>query len=239
MGKIGFAIAKKLASEGASVVVSSRKEQNVENAVNNLKKLGFENVLGTVCHVSKKEDRSKLFNKAIEVFGHIDILISNAAVNPVFGLTEECTDTAWDKIFEVNVKCPFMLTKEVLPYIRKSDRGTIIYISSIAGLQPFSFLGPYSISKTALLGLTKVFAGELATNNITVNCVAPGIIKTRFSKSLYESEVAYETILSRIPLNRIGEPDDVSGVVAFLCSADARYITGETIVVSGGMQSRL
>ncbi|XP_065221225.1 dehydrogenase/reductase SDR family member 4 [Planococcus citri] len=236
---IGFAIAKKLANEGAKVVVSSRKEANVNAAVTSLKNFGHQNISGIVCHVGKSEDRKRLYEEAISKFGGIDILVSNAAVNPFFGFAADCTEETWDKIFDINVKSAFLLTKEVLPYLRERNGGSIIYVSSIAGLQPFQMLGPYSVSKTALLGLTKVFADELAHDNIRVNCLAPGVIRTKFAKQIYESDVAHDTVLSQIPMGRIGEPSDVEGVAAFLCSDDAKYVTGETIVVSGGMRSRL
>lgn len=235
---IGFAVAKRLGAEGANVVVSSRKAKNVESAVKKLKDCGY-NVTGTVCHVAKSEDRQKLFEEAINKFGGIDILISNAAVNPTVGPILDCPEDVWDKIFEVNVKSAFMLSKEVVPYLRKRGKGSIIYISSIAGYQPFILLGAYSVSKTALLGLTKAAALDLACDNIRVNCVAPGIVQTRFSSALYESESAREMTLSMIPMRRLAQPDDIAGVVAFLCSDDASYMTGETVIVSGGMQSRL
>nr|CAD7441830.1 unnamed protein product [Timema bartmani] len=213
--QIGFAVAKRLAADGASVVISSRKETNVRNASNKLQKEGL-SVTGVVCHVAKKEDRERLFQEAIDKFGGIDILISNAAANPASGSILECGETEWDKIFDINVKSAFLLTKEVVPFLQKRSGGNIIYISSIAGYTPIEFLGPYSVSKTALLGLTKVFANDLASDNIRVNCVAPGIVQTKFA-----------------------QPPEIAGVVSFLCSDDASYITGETIVAAGGMVSRL
>ncbi|CAG2056046.1 unnamed protein product [Timema podura] len=223
---IGFAVAKRLAADGASVVISSRKETNVRNASNKLQKEGL-SVTGVVCHVAKKEDRERLFQEAIDKFGGIDILISNAAANPASGSILECGETEWDKIFDINVKSAFLLTKEVVPFLQKRSGGNIIYISSIAGYTPIEFLGPYSVSKTALLGLTKVFANDLASDNIRVNCVAPGIVQTKFS-----------SIVSNISI-LFAQPPEIAGVVSFLCSDDASYITGETIVAAGGMVSRL
>lgn len=235
---IGYAVAKRLGAEGANVVISSRKSKNVEAAVKKLKDCGY-NVTGTVCHVAKAEDREKLLKEALDKFGGIDILVSNAAANPAVGPVLECPEDVWDKIFEVNVKSAFMLSKEVLPHLKKRGKGSIIYISSIAGYQPLDLLGAYSVSKTALLGLTKAAALDLAGDNIRVNCVAPGIVQTKFSSALYENETAREMTLSAIPMRRLAQPDDIAGVVAFLCSDDASYITGETVIVSGGMQSRL
>ncbi|CAH0380902.1 unnamed protein product [Bemisia tabaci] len=236
---IGFAIAKRLAVEGAKVVVSSRKETNVAKAVTSLQNSGLPDVSGVVCHVAKAEDRHRLFQEALTKFGGIDILVSNAAVNPTVGTISDCSEEAWDKIFDVNVKSAFLLTKEVIPFLRKRGGGSIVYVSSIGGLSPFKVLSAYSVSKTALLGLTKAAAQDVALENIRVNCLAPGIVKTNFSKALYETESAHETAVSMIPMGRLAQPDEMGGIVAFLCSDDASYITGETFVVAGGMQSRL
>ncbi|XP_031616590.1 dehydrogenase/reductase SDR family member 4 [Contarinia nasturtii] len=236
---IGFAIAKRFAAEGAKVVVSSRKPENVSNAVNKLKNDGFSNVIGVKCHVSDANDRKNLFDETLKNFGKIDILVSNAAVNPVVGPVLACPEDAWDKIFDVNVKASFLLAKEVTPILRDETNGSIIFVSSYAGLNPFPLIGAYSVSKTALIGLTKALAQNLAPENIRVNCVAPGIIRTKFGSVMYESETAHEAALSMIPMNRLGEVEDISGLVAFLASDDAAYITGETIVAAGGMPSRL
>jgi len=234
---IGFAIARRLAREGAKVVVSSRKEQNVEKAVNELNKEGL-NVTGVVCHVAKAEDRKKLFI-ASEKLGGLDILVSNAAVNPEIGGVLDASESAWDKIFDVNLKASYLLAKEALPQLRKSKQGRIVFISTISAYVPLDVLGVYSVSKTALLGLTKAAANQLAPENITVNCVAPGVIKTRFATTLTKSDATREQVLEKIPLGRLGVPDDISGVVALLVSDDGSYITGETIVAAGGMTSHL
>ncbi|XP_053682945.1 dehydrogenase/reductase SDR family member 4 [Sabethes cyaneus] len=235
---IGYAIAERLGQEGAKVVVSSRKEQNVAKAVEQLTKAGLQ-VTGIKCHVANAEDRKALFKKAVEKYGGVDILVSNAAVNPEVGAVLDASESAWDKIFEVNVKCAFLLAKEALPYIRQRKGGSIVFVSSIAGFQPFSLLGAYSVSKTALLGLTKAASQDLASENIRVNCIAPGIIRTKFSAALHESQSAQEAALATIPMKRFGESKEIAGVCAFLVSDDASYITGETIIASGGMPSRL
>ncbi|XP_026476487.1 dehydrogenase/reductase SDR family member 4-like [Ctenocephalides felis] len=235
---IGFAIAKRLGVEGAKVVVSSRKSKNVESAVSTLLKEGLD-AHGVVCHVSKAEDRKALYDQAVQKYGGIDILVSNAAVNPTVGHVLQCDEQSWDKIFDVNVKSSFLLAKEVLPYLRKRGGGSIVFVSSIAGLQPFPILGAYSVSKTALFGLTKAASHDLASENIRVNCIAPGIVKTKFSSALHESETAKEAALMNVPMRRLADPSEMSGVVAFLVSDDASYITGETLVAAGGMPSRL
>lgn len=227
-----------MSQEGANVVISSRKEQNVEKAVKQLKDLGLK-VHGVKCHVGNAEDRTRLYEEAVKQFGGIDILVSNAAVNPEVGQVLDCSEAAWDKIFDINVKSSFLLAKEVLPHLKSRGGGNIVFVSSIAGFQPFSLLGAYSVSKTALFGLTKAASQDLAQEKIRVNCVAPGIIKTKFSSALYETKEAEEAALTVVPMRRLGASDEISGVVAFLVSDDATYITGETIVAAGGMPSRL
>jgi len=235
---IGFAIAKKLATDGAKVVISSRKEKNVTNAVDSLTNLGLD-VTGTVCHVGKSDDRSNLLNLAKEKYGGLDILVSNAAVNPFFGHVLDCSEEEWDKIFDINVKTAFLLFRECVPLMKERGGGSAVLVSSIGGYDPIPFIGPYSVSKTALLGLTRCLATETAAMNIRVNCVAPGIVKTKFAQALTEDDAVAEKVLERVPLKRFGVPDDIGGVVSFLASDDASYITGESILVTGGVGVRL
>uniref|UniRef100_A0A1A9ZMI0 Dehydrogenase/reductase SDR family member 4 n=1 Tax=Glossina pallidipes TaxID=7398 RepID=A0A1A9ZMI0_GLOPL len=235
---IGFAIAKRLAQEGANVVISSRKQNNVDRAVEELRKLQL-NVVGLKCHVGDAKDRKELFEGTIRKYGKLNILVSNAATNPAVGGVLDCDEGVWDKIFDVNVKSSYLLAKEALPWLRKEKNSNIVFVSSIAGYDAFELLGAYSVSKTALIGLTKAAAKDLASEGIRVNCLAPGIIKTKFSKSLYESKTAEEVVLARIPMRRLGMPEEMAGIVAFLVSDDASYITGESIVAAGGMSARL
>ncbi|KAI9588689.1 dehydrogenase/reductase SDR family member 4 [Glossina fuscipes] len=235
---IGFAIAKRLAQEGANVVISSRKQNNVDRAVEELCKLQL-NVVGLKCHVGDAKDRKELFEGTIRKYGKLNILVSNAATNPAVGGVLDCDERVWDKIFDVNVKSSYLLAKEALPWLRKEKNSNIVFVSSIAGYDAFELLGAYSVSKTALIGLTKAAAKDLASEGIRVNCLAPGIIKTKFSKSLYESKTAEEMVLARIPMRRLGMTEEMAGIVAFLVSDDASYITGESIVAAGGMCARL
>ncbi|XP_015257306.1 dehydrogenase/reductase SDR family member 4 [Cyprinodon tularosa] len=235
---IGLAAAQALGKRGAHVVVSSRRQSNVDKAVALLQSQSIQ-VTGTTCNVGKGEDREKLVRLTVDQCGGIDILVSNAAVNPFFGNTLDSTEEVWDKILSVNVKSAFLLTKLVVPHMEKRGGGNIIFVSSVAGYQPMQALGPYSVSKTALLGLTKVLAPELAQSNIRVNCVAPGIIKTRFSSALWENEDILDEFKKQLSIKRIGKPEEIGGTIAFLCSDEASYITGETITVTGGMGCRL
>uniref|UniRef100_A0A8C6RFZ2 Dehydrogenase/reductase SDR family member 4 n=1 Tax=Nannospalax galili TaxID=1026970 RepID=A0A8C6RFZ2_NANGA len=233
---IGLAIARRLAEDGAHVVISSRKQQNVDRTVATLQGEGL-SVTGIVCHVGKAEDRERLVTTAVNRHGGIDILVSNAAVNPFFGNMMDVTEDVWDKVLKINVTATAMMTKAVVPEIEKRGWGpTRAVVSMTKGP---SNLGPYNVSKTALLGLTKNLASELASKNIRVNCLAPGLIKTHFSSVLWSDESKEEMIKKAMNIRRLGKPGDCAGIVSFLCSEDASYITGETIVVGGGTPSRL
>jgi len=235
---IGLGIAKNLASHGAKVVISSRKEKNVLKAVEDLKTRGFQ-AEGVVCHVGKKEDRENLLSKTVEMYGGLDILVSNAAVNPYFGPILDCPEDMWDKIFEINVKTAFLLFRDCVPLFNERGGGSAVFVSSIGGYEAIPLLGPYSVSKTALLGLTKALATEVASSNIRVNCLAPGIIKTKFAAALTESEEISEKALDAVPMGRFGAPDEMGGIVSFLVSDEASYITGETVLATGGVHARL
>ncbi|XP_029026199.1 dehydrogenase/reductase SDR family member 4 [Betta splendens] len=235
---IGLATAEALGKRGAHVVISSRRQANVDKAVALLQSRSVQ-VTGTTCNVGIGEDREKLVKMTLDKCGAIDILVSNAAVNPFFGNIMDSTEDVWDKILSVNVKSAFLLTKLVVPHMEKRGGGNVVFVSSVAGYQPMHALGPYSVSKTALLGLTRALAPELAHSNIRVNCVAPGIIKTRLSAALWQNEAIMDEFKKQLSIKRIGEPKEIGGVIAFLCSEEASYITGETITVTGGMSSRL
>ncbi|XP_012611515.1 dehydrogenase/reductase SDR family member 4 [Microcebus murinus] len=235
---IGFAIARRLAQDGAHVVVSSRKQQNVDRAVAALQGEGL-SVSGTICHVGKAEDRERLVATAVKLHGGIDILVSNAAVSPFFGNLMDATEEVWDKILDINVKAAALMTKVVVPEMEKRGGGSVVIVASIAAFNPFPGLGPYNVSKTALLGLTKNLAIELAPRNIRVNCLAPGLIKTSFSSVFWMDKAKEESMKETLRIRRIGTPEECAGIVSFMCSEDASYITGETVVVGGGTPSRL
>ncbi|GAQ85581.1 indole-3-butyric acid response [Klebsormidium nitens] len=232
---IGLGIARRLAQEGASVVISSRKEKNVNDAVAQLKKEGLE-AFGVVCHVGSAEHRKKLIDETIQKYGKIDVFVSNAAVNPGVGPILDMAESQLDKILEINVKVSVLLVREAAPHIPSG--GSIILISSITAFNPGAPLAMYAVSKTALLGLTRGLAAELAPN-VRVNCVAPGIVPTHFASALVANEASKKAMEDQTLLKRLGTPEDIAGAVAFLASDDAAYVTGETVVVAGGTQSRL
>jgi dehydrogenase/reductase SDR family member 4 len=233
---IGLGIAERLGSEGARLVICSRKQQNVDETVLYLKGKGYD-VTGCACHVGDAKQRRALIRTAIDAYGRIDILVSNAAVNPMAGPILEATEDAIDKVLDVNVKAAILLTKEALACMPSG--ASIIFISSITAFQPPSPIGLYAVTKTALLGLTKGLAAELGPRGIRVNCIAPGIVPTKFASYLVSDPELAQAQIDTTMLGRLGRPQDMAAAAAFLASDDAAYITGETLVVAGGMQSRL
>ncbi|CAA6666565.1 unnamed protein product [Spirodela intermedia] len=232
---IGFGIAERFGLEGAAVVISSRKQKNVDEAVERLKAKGIE-VMGIACHVANAQQRKDLIEKTVQKYKHIDIVVSNAAVNPTVDRLLATEESVLDKLWEINVKASILLLKDVAPYLRKGS--SVILISSIAGYQLGQALSMYAITKTAVLGLTKALATEMSPDT-RVNCIAPGFVPTHFADYLLRSDAIRTTIENQTLLNRLGTTGDMGAAAAFLASDDASYITGETLVVAGGMPSRL
>ncbi|EXB41538.1 Dehydrogenase/reductase SDR family member 4 [Morus notabilis] len=232
---IGFSIAERLGLEGASVVISSRKQKNVDEAVEKLREKGIE-VLGLACHVSNAQQRKNLIDKTVEKYGKIDVVVSNAAANPSVDSILETQDSVLDKLWEINVKASILIVKDAAPHLTKGS--SIVLISSVAGFHPQAAMAMYGVTKTALLGLTKALAAEMAPNT-RVNCVAPGFVPTHFADFITKDEATRRRIEDKTLLNRLGTTEDMASATAFLASDDASYITGETLVVAGGMPSRL
>lgn len=197
---IGFSVAQKLAREGAKVIITSRKKDNVQEATEKLKSEGLQ-VVGLVSHVGDINDRKTMFEKASK-WGKLDILVLNAGVNPAVVPVLDTPESAWDKIFDVNLKASFMASKEALPLLRLSNAGRIIYMSTVGGYFHVNTLGAYTVSKIGLYGLTKMAALQLGKENITVNCVSPGVIETKFSKVLVSTDEDKSKFISNIPLGR-------------------------------------
>nr|CAD1831668.1 unnamed protein product [Ananas comosus var. bracteatus] len=232
---IGFAIALRLGLEGAAVVVSSRKQKNVDDAVGDLRSKGVE-ATGVVCHVSNPQHRKDLIDTTVRNYGHIDIIVSNAAANPSIDNILNTKESVLDKLWEINVKATILLLQDAASHLRKGS--SVIIISSIAGYQPEASLAMYGVTKTALLGLTKALAAEMSPET-RVNCIAPGFVPTHFADFLTTNEAIRKSIEEKTLMKRLGTTEDMAAAAAFLASDDASYITAETIVVAGGMKSRL
>ncbi|MEX0603973.1 MAG: SDR family oxidoreductase [Marinobacter sp.] len=230
---IGRSIAEEMARCGARVVISSRKAEVCDQVAGELKAQGFE-AIAIPCHVGKKADLQNLVDKTIAAWGRIDVLVCNAATNPVYGPTQEMTDEAWDKIMDTNVKGSFWLTQMVLPGMAERGDGAVVMLSSIAGLRGNTVIGTYGVSKAAEAALARNLAVEWGPKGIRVNAIAPGLIKTDFAKALLEDPVRVKRAEEKTPLRRIGDPVDIAGLAVFLSTPASAYITGQVIVADGG-----
>ena len=220
---IGKSIAKGFVEFGAKVAISSRNQNSLEEVA---KELGQENILPIQCHVGKDEDIINLVNSVAKTFGRIDILVNNAATNPFYGELEDTNNELFDKVINVNLKAPHQLANKCLPFMKKNSCGSIINIASVEGLKPSENLGIYSISKSALIMLTKSQAKEWGKFGIRSNAICPGLIKTKFSSALWTNENVLSKVKNDLPLRKIAEPDDMAGLACFLASAASYYSTG-------------
>lgn len=231
---IGEAIARGLAECGARVVVSSRKQDAVDTVAKSFREAGLE-AEGMAAHMGRVEDIHLLIKRIEESYGRLDILVNNAAVNPIFGPILDADLGAFDKIMGVNLKGPFELCKTAYPMLEKSGSGAILNISSVGGISPETGLGLYSVSKAALISLTKVLAQEWGPKGIRVNVICPGLIKTKFSKALWQNEEISKPFLKHTPLRRFGVREDIVGLAVFLACDAASYCTGGVYMVDGGV----
>lgn len=230
---IGKAIAKTYAAYGAKVIVSSRKQEAVDQVAASIKAAGGE-ATGIACHVGRPEQLQELLSKSIDAYGGIDILVNNAATNPVFGPIAEADPAVFDKIMNVNVKAPLLLSNLVHPILQKRGGGSIVHISSVEGLKPSFGLGMYSVSKAALISLTQNQAKEWGSDNIRVNVICPGLVKTKFSAALWSNESILSQVEKHLPLQRMATTDEMTGLALFLASGAASYCTGGVYVADGG-----
>ena len=231
---IGKAIAMKLAQADANVVICSRKKENLDSAVNEAESNGL-TLIPIECNTSNNESIQSVVDYTLEKFNGVDILVNNAAANPYYGPILNSEDSHWDKIFDVNVKGYFNFAKACSKTMIANNSGKIINVASIAAKTPLEGLGVYNISKAAVVMLTKVLAKELGEYNINVNTLAPGLIKTDFSKALWENEETHNKIVKSIPQGKMGSPDDISGMALYLSSEASDFVTGSIFTVDGGI----
>ncbi|MCL4107982.1 UNVERIFIED_CONTAM: hypothetical protein GTU68_017010 [Idotea baltica] len=230
---IGLSVVHHLAGLGAKVVIASRKIESCEAAVAEVEAKGGE-AIAVSCNISRKEECEALIQTAKDTWGRVDIFVANAAVNPVFGPLAEIEDSAFQKVMTSNVHSLIWFAKAAMPLMAEQGGGSFVVVSSIGGLRGSPTLGAYGISKTADIGVVRSLAVEWGPKNITVNCIMPGLIKTDFARKLWENPKLAEDRINRTPVRRLGEPDDIGGIAAFLASPWARFITGEVIVADGG-----
>jgi dehydrogenase/reductase SDR family member 4 len=230
---IGLAVAEALAQRGASVAITGRQAESLHTAAEPLRAAGAE-VHPFVCHQGDPAAISHLFEQLDQIAFHADIVVINAATNPVYGTLLDLDLAAWRKIVDVNLTGALVTAQAAARRMVQHRRGSIIFMSSIAGLDPLSGLGAYSVSKAGMLGLMRSLAKELGSSGIRVNAIAPGLIETRFSAALFEDRASYERIMRETPLGRHGQPNDIAGAAVFLASDAAAYVTGQVLVVDGG-----
>jgi len=231
---IGRSAAEIMARQGAKVVVSSRKADACEEVAAAIRKSGGDATV-IPCNIGRRPEVEALIKGTLDKFGRLDALVCNAAVNPYFGPLVGISDDQFDKIMHSNVKSNLWLANLAAPGMAERGGGTITIVSSIGGLRGSTALGAYGISKAADFQLARSLACEWGPKNIRVNCVAPGLVRTDFARALWEDEARLKTRTATTPLRRIGEPDDIGGVVAFLASDAARFVTGQVLVADGGV----
>ena len=231
---IGRAIAERMAEAGAKIVISSRKEDACNHVASEMRAAGHEAV-AIPCNVSHKDQVENLAAEAVRTYGKIDILVCNAAANIALGPMGSLSDAAFQKMMATNVEGVWRLCNLLIPQMAERGDGAVIVISSIAAVRGVDFAGLYGVTKAAEVGLVRNYAAEWGPRNVRVNAILPGFIKTDFSRALWEDKAMHDAELARIPLGRIGEPDDIAGVAVCLASKAGAFITGQTIIADGGM----
>ena len=235
---IGRAIAERLAEHGAKVVISSRKRDACEAVAEGIKAKG-----GTAtvipCHISRKEELQNLVEETNKLWGKIDILVCNAALNPYYGPAADCPDEAYDRTMNANVRSNFWLTNMVSTQMAERGGGSIIIISSIGGLLGSSVLGVYGLSKAADMQMARNIAVEWGHKKIRANCIAPGLVRTDFARTLWEDPDTLKKFTRDAPLLRMAEPDEIAGAAVFLAAPASGFMTGQTMNIDGGVTVKI
>ncbi|MCB9421128.1 MAG: glucose 1-dehydrogenase [Ardenticatenaceae bacterium] len=230
---IGLAVAQAYAAAGAKVILVSRKQADLDAAAEQIRAAGGE-ALAIAAHTGSEEAVQALVDQATATYGGIDIAVNNAATNPHFGPILTAAESHWDKILDVNVKGYFRVAKACAASMKTRGSGKIINMASIAGKAPQPGMGVYCVSKAAVLMLTEVLAAELAADNIQVNAIAPGFVKTKFSQAIWDSPQIHDAVIRAIPQKRMAEPEELTGIALYLASAASSFTTGATFVIDGG-----
>jgi NAD(P)-dependent dehydrogenase (short-subunit alcohol dehydrogenase family) len=231
---IGKAIAMAMAAQGANVVISSRKADACTAAAAEINAMGMGKAIALPANIAVKAELEALVAGTKAAFGQIDVLVCNAATNPYYGPIGDITDEQFEKILRNNVLSNHWLVQLTAPEMRARRDGAIIIISSIGGYRGSPVLGAYNISKAADFQLARNLAVEFGPDNVRVNCIAPGLIRTDFARALWEDEANANRARAGIPLARLGEPEDVAGAAVYLAAPAGRFVSGQTIVVDGG-----
>jgi len=230
---LGSAIGEGLAEQGARVVLSSRKQQDLDREADRINQRFPDSAVAMAAHAGREDDLRALVDQTMERFGRIDILVNNAGTNPYFGPLIDAEVGVWDKTFEVNLRGYFILTKLVYRACMEEHGGAVLNIASTGGLRPSIGLGVYDITKAGVVMLTRQLARELG-GKVRVNCIAPGLFKTRFAEALWSNETILQRVVQSNPFGRIGKPEEIAGAAVFLVSDASSYVNGQVLVVDGG-----
>ncbi|MBN1289524.1 MAG: glucose 1-dehydrogenase [Actinobacteria bacterium] len=231
---IGRSIAAALSEFGARLVLVSRKIEGLDEARREIEAAGGEAVC-VPANMGDEESSTVIIRKTLDAYGTLDILVNNAATNPVFGPMKDIDARAWDKIMSVNLKGCFLLARAAGEVMREKGKGSIINMSTISARRPLQGLGAYSVSKAGIDMVTKSLAQEWTGSGVRVNGIAPGLIQTKFSSALWQNDDVRHMAEARIPAGRLGQPEDIAGAAVFLASDASKFISGETILVDGGL----
>ncbi len=234
---IGEAIARAFAEQGADVVIASRKQEGLDPVAASINEAGGGKCVAIACHTGNAEAIAGLFERVKSEFGKVDILVNNAAANPYFGPVVETDMGAFDKTMEVNVKGYFLMSQYAAKMMVTQGGGSIINVASIAGLSPGPMQGVYSMSKAAVINMTKVFAKELGSANVRCNAICPGVVETKFASVLINTPEIYDRFVEMIPMNRHGQPNEIAGLAVYLASDASTFTTGSVMVADGGMEA--
>ncbi len=230
---LGLAIASGLVRHGATVVLSARKEPELQEAAAGLETIRTGSASYVASHAGRPDDIEALVATVMERHGRVDLLVNNAGTNPYFGPLIEAEAGAWDKTFEVNLRGYFLFTQACWRAWMRDHGGSVLNVASTAGVRPAPAMGIYGITKAGVIMLTRQLASELG-GTVRVNCIAPGVFRTRFAKTLWSNPAIMQRVLAGNPMGRIGEPDELAGTAVYLLSDAARYVNGQVIVVDGG-----
>lgn len=231
---IGLAIAQQYAQRGMKVVISSRKQESLDEIAEEMRGQGAD-VTAIAAHNGDKDALNNLVEQTIATYGRLDVLVNNAATNPHFGTLLTSEDSMWEKTIQVNIMGNYWLTKASVPHMQAQGGGKIINVASVNGLRPGTYQGIYSMTKAAVISLTQTLAMELGGDNIQVNAIAPGLVKTKFAQALWSNDDLLSGVEERTPLKRIGEPDDIAGLAVYLAAPASNFTTGQVFVADGGI----
>ena len=232
---IGEAIARAFARSGATVVLAARKIDALETVAASINGEGDGRAIPVACHTGKPEEIAALFERVHSELGRLDVLVNNAATNPYLGPALECSEAAFDKTFEVNVKGYFLMSQHAARMMVAQRSGSIINITSIAGMTPVPMQLAYSMTKAAVISMTKGLAKELGRAGVRVNAIAPGVVETRFASALIEDPEFHRMVVRLTPLGRHGQPDEIVGAALYLAGGASSFTTGSVLVCDGGM----